>query len=982
MTKIKAGLWILAGLLWLSGIEVRGQITLGTQTKGILPVNQGGTNATDAATARSNLGAVGLSDSQTLSNKVLTSPRINDIRGYSNSLLTVLYGEVASAVNYVGIYQAATGNGPLVQALGTDANVDLRLRPQGAGVVDLGDMTAIKITGCVVGQYPRVASGNVLSCDAGTASGAPTSATYITQTPDAALSNEQALSLLTNGLLMNTGGVLSTAGAADLPNHASRHNDGGADEIGIDGSQIVSGLVVDARIPTSLAGRTFTSGVSIDSPGTGSDNFLRIENVTSTLPSCVAGSAVLYSQSGWPEFCDGTTRRPIGTATVTDSGVPGHVAYLASTNLVGTLLGWAMAATPDTFAVRDGQGAIKARQHEAVPTTDSIAGIFQRYSSSQTNYIMEIRREDTARMAGVDKDFNWVGNVIGNITGSAGTAGALTGDPQDCPPTGFAYQINSAGNLTCRAVDLTTADTTGQLAVSRLNVTGTPDNTKVLYGDRWAAPPGGVSGPGSSTNLYYPQWNGTSGAALGFGKAGASTTATASTVVERDSTGASKTWDKGAQVHNVMAYGATGNGSTDDRSAIQSAIDAETYGGVVYLPPGDFYLNSTHPSYSGCGLVIGNGTTSSYSSQNAITLQGSGGGVGEDFSVGNSTRGATRLKSGTASITKMICLVGPVVKVWIRDVLLDGNALTATGIEFLHVAESGIDRVNFRRFTSGWGMDFTARPKDSGGWAFYSCGNKLTNFTMGEASSTSFSGIRLSGVYDSDAGPYHTSCSNVFERFGVSFGTASGAVGVELAYADNNKFSNGGFSSYSGGGAGSGKPVNFTQQSDGASGANFPYGNKFFAIDSNHSQIYYGTNGNRGNFVIAHTEAEGNADPNLARLYWMTDWGRAEVDASNAAKFYRARAATGTELYSIARGGVTGAGIEINAYNEIQFKNPSYVEGFFKIKTSTSTDPGTCSVDNEGWIWVKKAGGGVATLMTMCAANSAGTFAWRTVTTF
>jgi hypothetical protein len=58
--QIKIGLWLLAGLLWLAGLEIRGwgqQITLGTQTKGILPVNQGGTNATDAATARANLGA-------------------------------------------------------------------------------------------------------------------------------------------------------------------------------------------------------------------------------------------------------------------------------------------------------------------------------------------------------------------------------------------------------------------------------------------------------------------------------------------------------------------------------------------------------------------------------------------------------------------------------------------------------------------------------------------------------------------------------------------------------------------------------------------------------------------------------------------------------------------------------------------------------------------------------------------------------------
>lgn len=915
------------GLAGLVEWPVHGQITLGTQTKGILPVEQGGTNATTAGAARSNLGAVGLSDSQTLSNKILTSPRMNDIRGYTNSLITLLFGEAVGAVNYVGIYQAATGNGPLIQALGTDANVDLRLRPQGSGFLDLGAMTGIKISGCSSGDYPRIGGGGALTCDAGTASGAPTGASYITRTSEAGLSNETALDGLATGLLKNTAGVLSTAAGGDLPTHASRHNDGGADEIGIDGSQVVSGLVADARIPTSLAGRTFTTGVSVDGSGTDGQNFLRIDDSSGgPQPPCVTGSAVLYSSLGQLDYCNGftMTRQAVGNVIMAGFSA-GTVPYMSSASVIqSTTFGYATAATPDTFAVRDSQGVLKARQLSGAPTADSSAGIFQRYSSGQSNYILEIWREDTARMAGVDKDFNWVGNVIGNITGSAGTAAALTNDPGDCPATGFAYTINSAGTLGCRAVSLATADTTGQLAVSRLGVTGTPDSTKVLYGDRWAAPPSGggnVSGPGPTTDGYFSRWAGTSGTSLGVGLAGASTTATANTVVLRDSTGATKSWDKGAQVHNVMAYGAVGDGVTDDRAAIQNAIDAETYGGVVTLPPGDFLLTTTHPSYSGCGLVIGNGTTSSYSSQNAITLQGSGGGVGEDFSIGNATRGATRIRSGTSSITKLICLEGPVVKVWLNDLLLDGGAYTANGIVFNHVAESGINRVNLRRFTTGWGMDFTAKAKTSGGWAFYTCGNKLTNFTIGEASNTGFSGIRLSGVYDSDAGPYHTSCSNVFDRFGVAFGSGSGAIGVELAYADNNKFYNGGFSSFSGGGPGSGKPVNFTQQSDGGSGTLFPYGNKFISIDSNHSQIYYGTSGTGRNFVLNHTESEGNADPNLTNLYWATDTGRMEIDAAGiGTKFLRGRAHTGTEIFALSRGAASTNGVDLDTYNDFRIR--------------------------------------------------------------
>lgn len=58
--------------------------------------------------------------------------------------------------------------------------------------------------------------------------GAPTTATYITQTADGTLSNEQNLDALATGLMKNTTGtgVISIAAAADLPTHgAAQHTD-------------------------------------------------------------------------------------------------------------------------------------------------------------------------------------------------------------------------------------------------------------------------------------------------------------------------------------------------------------------------------------------------------------------------------------------------------------------------------------------------------------------------------------------------------------------------------------------------------------------------------------------------------------------------------------------------------------------------------------------------------------------------------------
>jgi len=48
---------------------------------------------------------------------------------------------------------------------------------------------------------------------------------------------------------------------------------------------------------------------------------------------------------------------------------------------------------------------------------------------------------------------------------------------------------------------------------------------------------------------------------------------------------------KGAVV-NVLDYGATGNGTTDDTAAIQAAINAASSGGSVYFPSGEYYCAS------------------------------------------------------------------------------------------------------------------------------------------------------------------------------------------------------------------------------------------------------------------------------------------------------------------------------------------------------------------------------------------------------
>lgn len=78
------------------------------------------------------------------------------------------------------------------------------------------------------------------------ASGAPTNATYITQTPNSTLSAEQALSALATGILKSTTatGVVSIATGSDLPSHNHAATD------------INSGTMATARLGSGTADNT------------------------------------------------------------------------------------------------------------------------------------------------------------------------------------------------------------------------------------------------------------------------------------------------------------------------------------------------------------------------------------------------------------------------------------------------------------------------------------------------------------------------------------------------------------------------------------------------------------------------------------------------------------------------------------------------------------------------------------------------------
>ena len=77
---------------------------------------------------------------QTLTNKTYVNPVLTTILD-ANGNEQIVFSPVASAVNYLQITNSAVNNPPILKALGTDTNIDLRLEPKGSGkVVITGDV--------------------------------------------------------------------------------------------------------------------------------------------------------------------------------------------------------------------------------------------------------------------------------------------------------------------------------------------------------------------------------------------------------------------------------------------------------------------------------------------------------------------------------------------------------------------------------------------------------------------------------------------------------------------------------------------------------------------------------------------------------------------------------------------------------------------------------------------------------------------------
>lgn len=212
----------------------------------------------------------------------------------------------------------------------------------------------------------------------------------------------------------------------------------------------------------------------------------------------------------------------------------------------------------------------------------------------------------------------------------------LIGNSSDKPGV-----VAPSGDVTISNTGVTTIGA-GAVDIAMLSATGTPSSSTYLRGDNtWAT----ISGSGDMV------------------------LASAQTVTGAKTFNANTLLDKGSEVYNVRAYGAVGDGSTDDSTAIQDAIDAAVTagGGTVFFPRGNYKITTEINLYS------------------HVSLKGSA--TGLDASVKGST--ITQVTTNTHALLSEITT--DVIKaVTIEDLRIDGpGSTTGNGIYLKNTGDMG-----------------------------------------------------------------------------------------------------------------------------------------------------------------------------------------------------------------------------------------------------------------------------------------------------
>src|SRR5580765_82899 len=271
---------------------------------------------------------------------------------------------------------------------------------------------------------------------------------------------------------------------------------------------------------------------------------------------------------------------------------------------------------------------------------------------------------------------------------------------------------------------------------------------------------------------------------------------------------------------NVESWGAVGDGSTDDTTAIQNAINSlPVSGGDVYFPQGTYKITST--------LTIGNGSTTAGSTRWGVNLRGAGHIRAEYFGPNSPVNTSTvTLQWGGSAGGTILQIAGPLMGWGIHNICLDGMNGATTAAKCLQVVSGTIGHVTNLHVLGGTSrcVELTAVASFSGdaGNDIPACTSNLFEnlYIRATDQTTNTIALALDGTTASDS--YFNTFINTF--IVLPSGAPVATVGILLACTDSNSFYD---LTVQGVSAHTGIKFDYTN----AQGDAFPNTNRFMNID-------------------------------------------------------------------------------------------------------------------------------------------------------
>lgn len=225
--------------------------------------------------------------------------------------------------------------------------------------------------------------------------------------------------------------------------------------------------------------------------------------------------------------------------------------------------------------------------------------------------------------------------------------------------------------------------TSGTVTLTGSNAYGTP--ASITLTNATSLPIGGISATGTASSTTYLRGDGSWSTPSGGGVSASSP----NTWSAAQTYNAGELLDKGEIVFDVKAYGATGNGSTDDTTDIQAAINAcnTAGGGTVWFPEGTYKI-STNP------LKLYSGTTPSIVGYQNITLAGAGSSGTGGSVIQQTTTGVDVIKG-----LNDVANGAQALNITVKDLCLDFGGTATNSGNGIYLAQQAAGGPSFQGFT-------------------------------------------------------------------------------------------------------------------------------------------------------------------------------------------------------------------------------------------------------------------------------------------